>query len=923
MIIHIKNKNINERRNSGETTTTMIRTRTAVVTTMMRSVLCLVVILLCFCRIPSSTLITVVDAFTFNDSRTLLTTPSAFCTSSSISRTSLNAVRREKKTENKMKKNNNKKKTSTTTTIGDLKKELLTNQEHYYNNVSSNEKQKKINKRARQRVVNPKQKYVYASQRSRNDNDNDNDNNSDDDSNDNKVTEILELTKKAGLSNPANQHCEPIVGAAEPKIVGRIRVQDEEENDGTSGKYAFLIDKPQGWSISGGKSLSKKKRKIPSSSTEKALSSNTKTLKQIKFKNKNGKKEFLKYDESEIMHLLSPEEKAMIASQGDSYDSSILDSVNKDADYYDDKSNDDDVPDIDEADILVLLSAEEREAYEANEMKENHNKRKSDGIVKKITMYDSLERREGIDPSTVENIKRIKARLENKHNNDDGSACFSSYQRPSILSWLKEKKAEEGNPIRGGKFWTALAGATDVDDSGLVLVCPKKNTNNIFVEYSEYVAVLGNNGVLSSKLKKGKNVPADAVEVDVISKLRKNRVNDVSQTMRFIISDMHSTCASVINHAQTQGNDGIRGDPGANPLDRMAPRRLIHCNSMAISSLLFDESIQAETAVIPDDISILSDRLNNHNFMKGSFLGRQSLRNNPLTNAYREINGKADGHPGWTVDRYGDWLFVQHDEKERRGPLPSIHDGYTTGVYLLPSLDHGAMGSKTKIRPILLEGQEAPDVFPILENGITYHVSLKQDLSTGIFLDQRAHRAWLSRYCNDKTHILNCFAHSGAFTISAATSGASTVSLDLNKKWLDRIEPQLEANGIEFDERHDCIYGDVFEWLPKLSKRGEKFDLVILDPPSSSVGKKKKRWSVNRDMAELVQLAAPLVKKGGLLWTSTNNASLSTLKFMNLCQSGLERSGIQGKLERIQPMSVDFPSIGSQPVKNLVWRINK
>jgi 23S rRNA (cytosine1962-C5)-methyltransferase len=233
------------------------------------------------------------------------------------------------------------------------------------------------------------------------------------------------------------------------------------------------------------------------------------------------------------------------------------------------------------------------------------------------------------------------------------------------------------------------------------------------------------------------------------------------------------------------------------------------------------------------------------------------------------------------------------------------------------------MGSNDIIRPYLLEGKPAPDVVEILENGIKYHVSLDRDLSTGIFLDQRAHRAWLSRYCNSDTHVLNCFAHCGAFSVAAATAGASTVSMDLNKKWLDRIQPQLEANGIEFDERHDCIYGDCFEWIEKLGKRGEKFDIVILDPPSSSVGKKKRRWSVKNDMEELVQLAAPLVKSGGLLWTTTNSASIHPLKFANQCRNGLENAGIHSaKLERIQPMSVDFPTVGPQPVKNLVWRIN-
>ena len=73
-----------------------------------------------------------------------------------------------------------------------------------------------------------------------------------------------------------------------------------------------------------------------------------------------------------------------------------------------------------------------------------------------------------------------------------------------------------------------------------------------------------------------------------------------------------------------------------------------------------------------------------------------------------------------------------------------------------------------------------------------------------------------------------------------------------------------------------------FWWLEKLCKRGEKFDIGFLDPPSLSVGKKKKRWSVNRDMAELVQLAAPLVKEGGLLWTTRNRTRLSLLKFTGL-----------------------------------------
>ena len=174
-------------------------------------------------------------------------------------------------------------------------------------------------------------------------------------------------------------------------------------------------------------------------------------------------------------------------------------------------------------------------------------------------------------------------------------------------------------------------------------------------------------------------------------------------------------------------------------MDRRASRRLIHCKAISVSSLVVDDHAQVEAEYLPDDIAILAERLNHHKYKQGSFLGRSQLRKNPLTNAYREINGAADGFPGWTVDRYADWLFVQHDDKEYKGPLPSIHDGNTVGVYYLPANpDRGAMGVNQNIRPMLLEGKAAPDDFvPILENGVTYHVSLDKDLSTGIFLDQR------------------------------------------------------------------------------------------------------------------------------------------------------------------------------------------
>ncbi|CAJ1946304.1 unnamed protein product [Cylindrotheca closterium] len=836
-------------------------------------------------------------------------------------------------------------------TIKEMQEKLLNRPESL---VGSKGSKGKNVRRTRRRVENPQQQYMYRAQKDQLQREGKNIGKKDskvvkksaegDDEEvelDEKEREILDenspaiIARQLGLTQAANQHCEAPMDKAEPIILAKLRVGDGNGSDA----FAYLIDKPAGWSILGGNIGKKKKQQVEAKATKSSDDNDSSNIKRVKIKNSKGSDDFLEFDEDDVLALLSPKERAQLEAQGEpifagfgpAFDDTDL--VPYDIPGWDDVANmtpeeraeagitdedydptEDFIPAFSEAEMLALMSPEEIAEYEAEKQQNTINETTNTASSKPET---ETVRMEDLDPAAQENIKRMEKRKAKRKDR----ATFGSYTRPSVVNWLKELKAESGQPIRGGKFWTAAAGATEVDDSGVVLLCPKSNVGNVFVDTAEYAAVVGNGGYFRQISKADSSIPGEDIDIQLVSKVRKGREGDTCQTVRFEIPEHKSTCANIIEHAQSKFNDGIRGDPAANPFDRRSPRRLIHCFSLSASSLISDEDVMVETETMPDDIAILSDRLNNHDFKKGSFLGRTSLRENPLTNAYREINGAADGFPGWTVDRYDEWLLVAHDEKEYKGPLPSIHDGKTAGVYYIPSnQDRSAMGSSTLVRPKLLEGKPAPEIVSVKENGVTYHVSLDKDLSTGIFLDQRPHRAWLTRNCNEDTHVLNCFAHCGAFSIAAATAGASTVSLDLSKKWLDRVPAQLEANGIEFDERHDCIYGDCFDWLAKLAKRGEKFDIVILDPPSSSVGKKKKRWSVRNDMHELVALAAPLVKKGGLLWTTTNSASLTPIKFARSCERGFEQAGCSAKLERIQPMPHDFPTIGPQNVKNMVWR---
>lgn len=771
-------------------------------------------------------------------------------------------------------------------TIGDLQKELLKNPSRYIPDKTE-PRNKNKSRRTRQRVENPKQTYLYKSQRlalekagkltKRK---------SDDES---ETEEDLVAMEKDRLRDPIAQakefglqinaqHCDPLVDEVEPSIVGQIRVGD----DSFSASYAYLIDKPAGWSILGSGSAKKAVSRVSAQVDE--MKRQRKTLvKQVKIVDEDGSTDTLEYNELDVMALLTPEElEEYLADMAERQQDKALPSVNR------------------------MISGTSSDAKM--------------GTEEGFSLLEA-EMEEETDPERLANLRRIAVRAELQKSD---TATFVASPRPSVVSWLKDLKAAEGTPIRGGNFWTAVAGAAEVDDSGLVLVCPKTAVAGVFVDFAEYLAVVGNGGYLAPTAKGAKGaLPRETLSMDVVATLKKGRNDDVVHAVKIVVPEAPSSCSSVVEPCQEQLQQGIRGDPAANPFDRRARRRLIHCRSMSVSSLVYDENMQVEIDTLPDDIAVLASRRNDLTYKYGSFLGRASLRDNDLTNTYREINGSGDGFPGWTVDRYDGWLFVQHDPMQPRGPLPSIHDGRTAGVYLLDSiLNRSPTGATSDVRPRLLEGKPAPDVVPVVESGVTYLVSLDKDLSTGIFLDQRPQRAWLTRNCCPSTHVLNCFAHTGAFSVAAASAGAATVSLDLSHKWLERLPEQFRANGIDFDEHHDCIYGDCFDWLVRLAKRGEKYDIVILDPPSASVGgRKKKRWSIKNDMDELVALAAGLVKKGGLLWTTTNSASIHPIKFARLCQKGLEQAGVEGKLERIQPMPSDFPTVGAQPVKNLVWRI--
>ncbi|MEE2644425.1 MAG: pseudouridine synthase [Myxococcota bacterium] len=354
----------------------------------------------------------------------------------------------------------------------------------------------------------------------------------------------------------------------------------------------------------------------------------------------------------------------------------------------------------------------------------------------------------------------------------------------------------------------------------------------------------------------------------------------------------------------------IRGDGRyGDPFDLRAPQLLLHAWRLQLPGRPLIES-PPPAPFAPYLATLEQESMSPRSTAE---LLRASLEGSTEESAYRLLNGTGDGHPGWIVDRYGDWLWVQQREGHSPGPLPEAR-----GVYrLLAQRDRSRGGQQA---PTLWRGEAAPQPLEVYEAGVPYLVELGAQLSTGIFLDQRPQRVWLREEIRRSGggRVLNTFAHAGAFSVAAAAGDprCESVNIDLSARWLERLKPQLQRVEAP-EEAHQLYPGDVFDWLQRFQRRGERFDHVILDPPSTSVGRKKKRWSARRDYGELAALAAPLVAPKGWLISCCNHRQLSPIRFAHQLAEALPEDF---RLERVCAPAIDHPSLETAPLKVLLWR---
>lgn len=198
-----------------------------------------------------------------------------------------------------------------------------------------------------------------------------------------------------------------------------------------------------------------------------------------------------------------------------------------------------------------------------------------------------------------------------------------------------------------------------------------------------------------------------------------------------------------------------------------------------------------------------------------------------------------------------------------------------------------------------------------MERLVRYGIDFEAGYSCGLFLDQRNNRSFV-RQVKPKT-LLNCFAYTCSFSVAAARAGADTVSVDLSKKSLTRGRENFELNALPTDG-HRFIAEDVMEFLPRLARKGEKFEMIILDPPTFSRTHRGKAFQVERDYETLLLNALELAERDARILLSTNCTTINERALEVVARFCLKTSRRAGSMHSEAPLP-DFPrEVGASTV---------
>jgi 23S rRNA (cytosine1962-C5)-methyltransferase len=273
------------------------------------------------------------------------------------------------------------------------------------------------------------------------------------------------------------------------------------------------------------------------------------------------------------------------------------------------------------------------------------------------------------------------------------------------------------------------------------------------------------------------------------------------------------------------------------------------------------------------------------------------------TDAHRVATG-AD----WWLERFGSDLLLSYQSERGRGAVLAELDERCAAYDFRPARLFGKFlptQAEQRGAPVLLRGDASlPLETETMENGVRFGLDFAAGYSAGFFIDQRENRARVRRV--GPRRLLNTFAYTCSFSVAAALAGAETVSIDLSRRSLTRGEDNFRRNGLDPREGHRFIADDVQGVLPRLVRRGEKFDTLVLDPPTFSRNQSGEAFQVQRDFEKLVALALEVAAPHAQVLLSVNHSAMRVIDLEIIARGALRLRGRSGHFTHA-PALPDFP----------------
>jgi 23S rRNA (cytosine1962-C5)-methyltransferase len=293
-------------------------------------------------------------------------------------------------------------------------------------------------------------------------------------------------------------------------------------------------------------------------------------------------------------------------------------------------------------------------------------------------------------------------------------------------------------------------------------------------------------------------------------------------------------------------------------------------------------------------------------------LRREVLRLDDVSNAWRVVHSEGDGLSGLVVDRYADLLVVEFFSagmyRHREWIFDALRELFPGCRFHASADRHVQKQESFDCRPFNSEGTHPSEPAIISEHGIAFRADPAGAHKTGFFADQRDNREWLSRHCAGK-RVLDLCCNTGGFGIYAAARGAADVvgiDIDGDVLAIARANAALNKVDVRFEQT------DVHPWLREASSRGDRFDVVILDPAKMTRAREKVMPALKKYL-ELNRLALGVVEPGGLFATFSCTGLVSEEQFLDMLRRAAYQTNRTLQVLKVSGAGADHPFLAHVP----------